>query len=52
MGGEAEVSFDSGAIRSYIAGMNYEIGMLVGDPRRKRRPIVEEMWLVPAQMRR
>jgi hypothetical protein len=29
MGEEAEVSFDSGAIHSYIAGMNYEIGMLV-----------------------
>ena len=52
VGGEAEVCFDSGAIRSHITGMDYKIGMLVGDPRRKRRPIVEEMWLVPAQMRR
>jgi hypothetical protein len=51
MGGEAEVSFDSGAIHSYIAGMDHEIGMVFGDPRRERRPIVGEMWLVPAQMR-
>jgi hypothetical protein len=51
VGGEAEVSFDSGAIDSHIAGMDHKIGMLVGDPRRERRPIVEEMWLVPAQMR-
>ena len=51
MGGEAEVSFDSGAIHSHIAGMDHEIGMLVGDPCRERRPIVGEKWLVPAQMR-
>jgi hypothetical protein len=31
--------------------MDYEIGMLVGNPRRKQRPIVGEMWLVLAQMR-
>jgi hypothetical protein len=51
LGGEAEVSFDSGAIDSHIAGMDHEIGMLVGDPRRERRPIVEELWLLLAQMR-
>jgi hypothetical protein len=49
--GEAKVSFDSAAIDSHIAGMDHELGMLVGDPCRKRRPIVEEIWLVPAQMR-
>jgi len=51
VGGEAEVSFDSGAIGSHIAGMDHEIGLLVGDPCRKRHPIVDEMWLVPAQVR-
>ena len=51
LGGEAEVSFDPGAIESHIAGMDDEIGMLVGDPRRERGPIVDEMWLVRAQMR-
>ena len=51
LSGEAEVNLDSGAISGHIAGMDYEIGMLVGDPRRKPRPIVGEMWLVPAQMR-
>jgi len=51
VGGEAEVSFDSGAIGSHIAGMDHEIGLLVGDPCRERRPIVDETWLVPAQMR-
>ena len=43
--------FDPGAIERHIAGMDDEIGMLVGDPRRERRPIVDQMWLVPAQMR-
>jgi hypothetical protein len=51
LGGEAEVSFDPGAIGGHIAGMDHEIGVLVGDPRRKRRPIPEVMWLVRAQMR-
>lgn len=51
LGGEAEVSFDLGAIGGHIAGMDHEIGMLVGDPRRERRPIADEMWLVRAQMR-
>ena len=51
MGGIAEVGFDPGAINGHIAGMDHEIGMLVGDPRRERRPIIGEMWLVPAQMR-
>ena len=51
MGGVAEVSFDAGAIDGHIAGMDHEVGVLVGDPRRERRPIVGEMWLVPAQMR-
>src|SRR5262249_39763451 len=51
LSGQAEVSFDSGAIKGYIAGVDHEIGMLIGDPRRERRPIVEQMWLVPAQMR-
>ena len=30
LGGEAEVSFDPGAISGHIAGMDHEIGMLVG----------------------
>ena len=51
VGGEAEVSFGSGAIDSHITGMDHETGMLVGDPCRERRPIVDEKWLVPAQMR-
>lgn len=51
VGGEAEVSFHSGAIGSHITGMDDEIGMLVGDPCGERRPILEQMWLVPAQMR-
>ena len=51
VGGRAEVSFYTGAIHSHIPGMDHQIGMLASDPRRKRRPIVEEMWLVPAQMR-
>jgi hypothetical protein len=51
LGGEAEVSFDPGAIGGHIAGMDHEIGMLVGDPCRERPPIGDEMWLVPAQMR-
>ena len=50
LGGEAEVSFDPGAIGSHIAGMDHEIGMLVGDPCSERRPIADEMWLVRAQM--
>jgi hypothetical protein len=40
-----------GTIDGHIAGRNHKIGMLVSDPRRKRRPIVDEIWLVPAQMR-
>ena len=51
LSGVAEVNFDSSAIKGHIAGMDYEIGMLVGNPRRKQRPIVGEMWLVLAQMR-
>jgi hypothetical protein len=49
--GVTEVNFDSRAIESHIAGMDHEIGMLVGDPRREQRPVVGEMWLVLAQMR-
>jgi hypothetical protein len=51
MAAEAEVSFESGPIESHIASMNHEIGMLGGDPRCEWRPIVEENWLVLAQMR-
>src|SRR5262249_9960509 len=51
LGGQAEVSFDAGAIVSHITSIDHEIGMLVGDPRRERCPIVEHIWLVPAQMR-
>jgi len=50
LGGEAEVSFDPGAIGSHITGMDHEIGMLVGYPCGERRPIADEMWLVRAQM--
>jgi hypothetical protein len=46
-----EIDFDSGAIDGHIAGMDQEIGMLVGDPCREWRPIVGKMWLVLAQMR-
>ena len=51
LSGVAEVNFDSRAIESHIAGMDHEIGMLVGDPRREQRPVVGEMWLVLTQMR-
>ena len=51
LGGEAEVSFDPGAISGHIAGMDHEIGMLVGDPCGERPPIADEMWLGRAQMR-
>jgi len=51
VGGEAEFSFDSGAIGSHITGMDHRIRMLVGDPCGEQRPIVDEKWLVPAQMR-
>ena len=40
-----EANFDSRAIESHITGMDHEIGMLVGDPCRERRPIVGESGL-------
>ena len=51
LGGEAEVSFDPGAIGGHIASMDHEIGMLVGDPCGERRPILDVKCLVRAQMR-
>jgi hypothetical protein len=49
--GAADAADKPGTIDGHIAGMNHNIGMLVSDPRRKRRPIVEEISLVPVQMR-
>jgi hypothetical protein len=51
LSGITEVNLGSGAIDGHIAGMDHEIGMLVGDPGRKRHPIVGEIWLALAEMR-
>jgi hypothetical protein len=45
LSGVTEVNFDSRAIESHIAGMDHEIGMLVGDPRRVSAQLSEKCGL-------
>jgi hypothetical protein len=49
--GEAEVSFDSGAIDSHIAGMDHKIGCWSAIHAASGAQLSKKMWLVPAQMR-
>ena len=50
LGAIAPVPFDTGAIHSDVAGMDDEVGALLGDPAGERRSIVGEMRLARAQM--
>jgi hypothetical protein len=51
LGGISQIVFGIGAVDRHVAGMDDEIGPLVGNPCRERRPIVSEMRLAAAEMR-
>lgn len=51
LGAVPQIRLDLGAVDRDVAGVDDEIGALLGDPAGERRPIVGEMRLAGAQMR-
>jgi hypothetical protein len=51
LGCVTQIVLDIRAVDGDVPGMDDEIGVLCGDPRRKRRPIVGKMSFAAAEMR-